>query len=134
MAGLTDRMATAERALKTFLEVKHLGLPAMASRDVAILRFTYTFEAIWKAAQLLLAEQHGIKAASPKAAIRSVREIGWLSTDDTVVALTMANDRNLAAHVYNEKLAAELQSRLEGHGEVLSRWLNAMLVAWRKGV
>ncbi len=133
MAGLNDRLAAAERALATFLEVESLRLPEVAARDVAILRFTYTFEAIWKAAQLLLAEQQGVSAASPKAVIRSVREMGWLSTDDTVVALEMANDRNLAAHVYNEKLAAKLQSRLDGHGEVLSRWLKAMLVARRKG-
>ena len=133
MAGLTERMAAAERALTTFVEVKGLGLPALAARDVAILRFTYTFEAIWKATQLLLAEQHGVRAVSPKTAIRSAREIGWLSIEDTVAALKMADDRNLAAHVYNEKLAAELGARLAGHGKVLARWLKAMLAAWRKG-
>ena len=131
MAGLADRMATAERALTTFLEVKGLGLPAVAAHDVAILRITYTFEAIWKAARLLLAKQHGLPVASPKAVIRSAREMGWLSTADTVVALKMADDRNLAGHVYNEELAAELQARLEDHSTVLARWLKAMLAAWR---
>ena len=51
--------------------------------------------------------------------------MGLQSDEDCVVALRMANDRNLAAHVYDEKLAEALNSRIDNHAAVLARWLGA---------
>jgi hypothetical protein len=41
-------------------------------------------------------------------------------------ALAMADDRNLAAHTYNEGLAEAIFKRLPGHRAVLEAWLTAM--------
>lgn len=126
MARLGERLATAERAVATLREVDKQSLPPIATRDLRILRFTYTFEAVWKATQSLLDEMHGIATVSPKATVRSARNIGLLSDEDCVVALSMANDRNLAAHVYYERLAEALNSRVDDYAAVLTRWLAEM--------
>ena len=69
----------------------------MVERDGAILRLIYTFEAIWKACQQLLAEREGIEVASPNATIRAARRLSWLSDEDAQAAIRLGRDRNLAS-------------------------------------
>lgn len=38
----------------------------------------------------------------------------------------MVDDRNLAAHTYDEKLADALVARLPGHATVLRAWLDRL--------
>lgn len=101
-------------------------------RDVAIMRFIYTFETISSAARLYLSHFEGVDTNSPKSCIRACLEAGLLTPDETRVALLMADDRNLTAHTYNEDLADELYSRLPRHAEVLGAWLKAMKVRLAK--
>ena len=70
MERLILRLALARKALATLVEVL-VDKPSAIQRDAAIQRFEYSFEALWKAAQLYLRIQEGVEAASPKAVIRA---------------------------------------------------------------
>ena len=95
-------------------------------RDATIMRFAYTFEAVWKAAQRHLAEREGLDIGSPKRAIRASRAAGLLADEEAEDGLRMADDRNLVVHIYREGLAQEISARLPRHAEVLEAWLTAM--------
>jgi hypothetical protein len=98
----------------------------LVERDCAILRLIYTFEAVWKACQQLLAEREGIDIASPNAAIRAARRVGWLSDGDAEAAIRVGRDRNLAVHMYRGHIGEEIGERLAAHAAVLCRWLVAL--------
>ncbi len=126
MDRLEERLKTAAQALRTLVEIQALEIQPEVKRDAAILRFTTTFEAIWKTAQRYLAEIEGVEVASPKPCIRACRDAGLLSDDDAAAALVMADHRNLSVHLYNEGLAEQLRRRLPAHTAWLSGWLRAM--------
>lgn len=90
------------------------------------MRFAYTFEAAWKAAQRYLTEHEGVDVGSPKRCIRASRGAGLLTEEEAEDALRMADDRNLVVHIYREGLAKEISARLRRHAEVLEVWLGAM--------
>jgi hypothetical protein len=119
-------MADARAALATLEELANRDSVSLAERDGAILRLVYTFEAIWKAAALLLETQQGIAVGTPKAVIRASRLAGFLSDDDTEDALRIADDRNLTVHMYKQDIGEAIAERLAGHAAVLRRWLTAL--------
>ena len=82
MAGVARRLAEAEAALATLDEAVARASASLIERDSAILRLIYTFEAVWKAAALLLEEKEGIAVGSPKGAIRASRRAGLLGDAD----------------------------------------------------
>ncbi len=126
MARARERLKRARRALDR-LEELPLGAPDPETvvRDAGIKRFELAFEATWKAVQAWLREAEGIAAASPKSVIRESARLGLLDADEARAALRMVDDRNLAVHTYDEKLAAELWSRLGRHARLLRRWIEA---------
>ena len=126
MAGLEVRLAEAEAALATLDEVIRTVQRSLVERDGAILRLIYTFEAVWKACQQLLAEREGIDVASPNATIRAARRLGWLSDEDAQGAITVGRDRNLAVHMYRGRIGAEIAEHLAAHAALLHRWLAAL--------
>lgn len=95
-------------------------------RDAAIMRFAYTFEAVWKIAQLYLREREGLDVGSPKQAIRSSRRVGILADAQAELALRMTDDRNLVVHVYRDAVARDLEQRLGAHATLLAAWLDSM--------
>jgi len=115
MERLHERIARALKAIKAFEEVMSIQEPSDIERDAAIQRFEFTFEAVWKAGKEVLYEVEGIDQGSPKAVIRSLREVGLLDDRETVKALKMVDDRNLTAHTYNEELAKDIYSRLSAY-------------------
>jgi len=123
---LSERLAEAETALASFNELVHRTDRSVVERDAAIMRFTYTFEAVWKTAQRYLYEHEGLDVGSPKQAIRASRRIGLVTDDQAEAALRMADDRNLVVHVYREAVARDLDSRLPAHAATLAAWLTAM--------
>lgn len=123
MERLQERIIVAERALLRFEEVVNIPEPSPVERDAAIQRFEFTFEAIWKTAKNYLFDLEGIDIGSPKGVIRSCREIGLLDNQQAMAALQMVNDRNLTVHTYNEELAIDIHSRLQGHANLLRQWL-----------
>ena len=127
MAELVSiRIAEAEAALATLNEAIGKSARSLLERDGAILRLIYTFEAMWKASQQLLAQRDGIIVASPNATIRAARRLGWLSDEDARAALDLGNDRNLAVHMYRGEIGAEIEAHLAGHAALLGRWLEAL--------
>jgi uncharacterized protein YutE (UPF0331/DUF86 family) len=99
---------------------------SLVERDSAILRLIYTFEAVWKACQQLLAEREGIEVASPNSTIRAARRLGWISDEEAQIAIRIGRDRNLAVHMYRGEIGAEIARHLAGHAALLHRWLDAL--------
>jgi len=126
MAGVARRIAEAEAALATLDEAAARASNSLIERDSAILRLIYTFEAVWKACQHLLAEHEGVEVGSPNATIRAARRLGWLSDEDAEAAMRIARDRNLAVHMYRGQIGEEIADRLAGHAAVLRRWLDTL--------
>jgi nucleotidyltransferase substrate binding protein (TIGR01987 family) len=122
---LKERLAIARQTLRTLSEI--LSEPKTSIvRDAAIQRFEYTFEAVWKAAQLYLRSVESLDAGSPKAAIRASRQAGLLSDEQARSALEMADDRNLTVHTYNEALADRIYLAIHGYAPLLDAWVSAM--------
>lgn len=96
--------------------------PSDLERDAIIQRFEFAFEAVWKAAQAYLRAVEGIDLASPKSVIRACREIGLLDETEAMLALKMADDRNLTVHTYNEPLAIAIYERILQHQVLLANW------------
>ena len=126
MVRLATRLAEAEAALATLDEAVGKEPRSLMERDSAILRMIYTFEAMWKACQQLLAEHEDTEVASPKTSIRTARRLGWLSDEDAEAAMKIGRDRNLAVHMYRGQIGADIDERLSGHAAVLRRWLEAL--------
>jgi uncharacterized protein YutE (UPF0331/DUF86 family) len=126
MAEVAGRIEEAEAALATLDEAVPSAPSSLMARDSAILRLIYTFEAVWKACQHLLVECESIEVASPNGTIRAARRLGWLSDDDARSATRIAQDRNLAVHMYRGRIGDELEERLAAHATVLRRWLDAL--------
>jgi len=123
---LATRLAEAEAALATLDEAVGKEPRSLMERDSAILRMIYTFEAMWKACQQLLAEHEDTEVASPNTSIRTARRLGWLSDEDAEAAMKIGRDRNLAVHMYRGQIGADIDERLSGHAAVLRRWLEAL--------
>jgi nucleotidyltransferase substrate binding protein (TIGR01987 family) len=125
MARADQRVAIAMQALVTLEELA--GEPTgKIVRDATIQRFEYTFEATWKAAQVVLRERFGVEVASPKPAIRASFENGLLLEEEARSALAMVDHRNLTAHTYNEALADEIFSAIAGYRKLLRTWIGRL--------
>jgi nucleotidyltransferase substrate binding protein (TIGR01987 family) len=123
MDRIKERIDIARKALLTLIELVDKPEVSTIERDAAIQRFEYTFEAIWKAAQLYLREQEGLESGSPKGVIRASWQTGLLDETSARQALAMADDRNLTVHTYNESLAKVLFSRLSLYTPVMLKWI-----------
>lgn len=125
MERLTERLELCRQALETLDQIlKEPHSPI--TRDAAIQRFEYTFETLWKAAQLYLREHEGIEAGSPKAIIRASLSSGILEDETARQAMEMADDRNLTVHTYKEVLAEEIYQNLPDYAKLIHQWLAAM--------
>jgi nucleotidyltransferase substrate binding protein (TIGR01987 family) len=124
MERLKERLAVARQALGTLQEISKLTKTAIV-RDAAIQRFEYTFEAVWKAAQMYLRAAESLDAGSPKSVIRASFRVELLTEEQTRKAMAMADDRNLTVHTYNEFLADAIYSRIAGHAVIMEAWLAA---------
>lgn len=131
MDRLTRRFRVARKALKTLQNILQERSSDVV-RDAAIQRFEYSFETVWKAAQLHLRQKEGLELASPKSVIRSAGHVALLDADQVQRALRMADDRNLTVHTYNESVAKKLYARLPGYAGLMLAWLNAMNPPRRK--
>lgn len=126
MERITERYELALRALTKFHELASRQNLTEIERDALIQRFEFTFELTWKCAKEYLYIHEGIDAASPKKVIRSCREVGVLSDEETEQALKMADDRNLTTHIYDESFIESLLKRLPVYDTVLHNWLDRL--------
>jgi hypothetical protein len=117
----------ARAAIATLDELVERDSLSVVERDGAILRFAYTFEAIWRAAALLLEEVEGASVRNtPKDVIRASRGARLLSDEDAEQAIRVTDDRNAIVHTYKQDLGDALGERLAGHAALLHRWLDAL--------
>lgn len=126
MDRLNQRLQVADAAVTSLEDIVDRASASPLERDAAILRFQYSFESVWKAAQHRLREKEGIEAGSPKQVIRGCLDAGILDAGETQHALDMADDRNLTVRTYNEPLALALVTRLPAHVTLLRRWLRSL--------
>jgi len=126
MERLKQKVASAQKALKTLTELLGSRSPTVVERDAAIQRFEYTFEAVWKAGKAFLREIEGLEIGSPKGVIRGFLQVGLFTEDQTALALSMVDDRNLTSHTYNEGLAKQIYDQLGNYAELMARWLSNM--------
>ncbi|KAA0576640.1 nucleotidyltransferase substrate binding protein [Azospirillum sp. Sh1] len=112
MDKVSRKLDIARQALARLQEVLARPVDDVV-RDSAILRFTLATETVWRAARSVIADQMGaerLNSASPKAMVRESQIAGFLTEDQTELALAMMNDRNLTVHTYDEEKAEELFS------------------------
>ena len=123
---MTKRFATAARALQKLQEAVTKENLSEMERDGMIQRFEFCFEILWKCGKDYLKDVEGLEAASPKTVIRLLREIKMFTDEETVLALKMADDRNLTAHTYDENLAIELSARIRRYEQFMQDWYRRM--------
>ena len=126
MERLDRRLDEAGAALATLDELATKPNRSPVERDSAVLRLIYSYEAVWKCCQKLLASLENISAGSPNATIRSARDLGWVSDEDARAAIRLGEERNLAVHMYREHVGEEIDKHLAGHAALLHRWLDAL--------
>lgn len=126
MDRLKERLEVAEKALGSLLDLPLAEVVDDIVRDAAIQRFEYTFEAVWKAAQLYLREREGLEQGSPKGVVRACLQVGLLTDEQARLALELVDDRNLTVHTYNEELAKRIFSHLNSYAELMTDWLEEM--------
>jgi len=76
MERLDRRLAEAAAALATLDELAGKSERSLVERDGAVLRLIFSYEAVWKACQKVLAALENASAASPNATIRVARALG----------------------------------------------------------
>jgi len=126
MERLDRRLFEAAAALATFDELAGKDERSLVERDSAVLRLIYTYEAVWKACQKLLATLENISAGSPNATIRAARSLGWLSDTDARAAIKLGEERNLTVHMYRDQVGEQIEQHLAAHAALLHRWLDAL--------
>lgn len=127
MDRANEKLMVAERACATLTGL--LSAPQgdpVVMRDAAILRFIYSFETAWKAAQAILAKFESIEAATPRLVVQSCWKANILAEHQADALLKMITDRNLTVHAYDETLAIELARRIPGHAAQITAWLAAL--------
>jgi nucleotidyltransferase substrate binding protein (TIGR01987 family) len=125
MDRLKERLEIASKALLSLREALRETVTPM-NRDASIQRFGYTYEAVWKAAQLYLRSRENLELASPTSVTRACFQAAVLNEEQGRIALDMARDRNLTVHTYNEELADQIYSRLAAYAGLMEHWLATM--------
>ncbi len=95
-------------------------------RDGVIQRFELTVELCWKALKRILAYQ-GVECHFPRDCIKQAFRYGLIENDDLL--LDMLSDRNLCAHLYDEKLAEEVYGRIK---EIYVRELERLVLSLKE--
>lgn len=111
MERLDRGLGEAAAALATLDELAGKSERTLVERDGAVLRLIYSFEAVWKACQKLLAALENVSAASPNGTIRAAPALGRLSDEDAQASIKLGEERNLAGHMYRDQVGHQI----EGH-------------------
>lgn len=112
-------------ALAQLEEALTLSVEDTRDRDAIILRFQLSYETCWKALKHCLYSHEAIEANSPKSAIKSAYQQGWLGSNETLW-LSMIEDRNLIVHTYNEDQAQRIYEHVKNYATALREAHRAM--------
>jgi len=86
--------------------------PSPLQADAVLQRFEFTFELLWKALRIYLAEMEGIEVSSPKGTLKAAFREGLIQSGEEQVFLKMLEDRNASTHVYDQREAGEIYARI----------------------
>ena len=88
-------------------------------RDSAIQRFEFTIELAWKTVKAYLEEEEKIICNSPRSCIKEAYRVGVINYEPKW--LEALNLRNTIAHIYNEKMAEEVYSKIPEIKEIFKQ-------------
>ena len=112
MEKVIQKLNSANLASKTFKAI--LKEPeSTITRDAAIKRFEYSFEALWKYIQAYLKHKEGIIANSPKLCFRELFYLGLITEESCEMALKTTDLRNETTHTYHEETAKAIYKQLK---------------------
>jgi len=77
--------------------------------DATIQRFEFTYELMWKTLKIFLEDIHGIRTVSPRQVFKEAYALSIVEQEE--IFLEMIQSRNLLAHTYNEKQAADIYKK-----------------------
>lgn len=100
---------TVQRLQETIKEYEETKSDSV--RDGGIQRFEFCMELAWKTTREYLLDQGFSNLNSPKAIMREAYAYGILNNEE--IWIHAINDRNLTSHVYDEKVADEIFSRIQ---------------------
>lgn len=92
-------------------------------RDAAIKRFELCFDLAWKCIKFY-AKQEGLDCFSPKSCFKVAFQLGLIDYDE--IWLKMLDDRNLTVHIYKEKYAEEVYTRLFNYTGYFKELINRL--------
>lgn len=112
MSDFNKKAANLKRAVQRLQETirEYEETKSDSVRDGGIQRFEFCMELAWKTTREYLMEQGFIDINSPKAVMREAYSYGILN--DEAIWINALTDRNLTSHVYDEKVADEIFSRI----------------------
>ncbi len=134
MERLDRRLGEAAAALATLDELAGKSERTLVERDGAVLRLIYSFEAVWKACQKLLAALENVSAASPNGTIRAAPALGRLSDQDAQAAIKLGEERNLAVHMYRDQVGQQIEGHLAAHAALAAALARCPSEARRRGI
>jgi len=102
------RLCQAANRLSEALQAKESDLKT----DAAIQRFEFTFELAWKTLKRVLLYEGEI-CTTPRQCLKAAYRIGLLDGEEPW--LTMLEDRNLMAHIYDEQTALHIYRRIANY-------------------
>jgi nucleotidyltransferase substrate binding protein (TIGR01987 family) len=131
MEPLNRSFITSQKAIKSFEESFHVVEELRASypvyvRDIAIKRFEFTFEAVWKLVQAYLDEYRKVKCFSPKHCLREAYQAGVIDENELELFIRIVDDRNLTVHLYKEEQAQEIYEKLPAYYDAMKRLHDAI--------
>jgi len=100
-----------KRAVKKLEEVLNLKKTEII-RDSAIKRFELCFDLAWKTIKNYAKEQ-GVECYSPKECFKTAFQLKLINHEEKW--LEIIDDRNLSTHLYSEKQAEEIYSKLSDY-------------------
>jgi len=86
-------------------------------RDSAIKRFEFTIDTLWKYLKRYLVDVKGrsMESSSPKPIFRECFNDGLITEEETVLAITMVDSRNMTSHTYKDEVANEIGKHLHNY-------------------
>ncbi len=96
------------------------------NRDATIQRFKFSVDLLCKTLKLYLEEKEKINCYSPRSCFREAKNIFNLSEEEVEKCLQMVEDKNLASHLYSEKMADNLYKKLENYWGISERVFKAI--------
>ncbi len=113
MSDFHKKSANLEKAVQRLRETikEYEETHSDSVRDGGIQRFEFCMELAWKTTREYLLDQGFVDINSPKAVMREAYSYGILN--DEAIWINALTDRNLTSHVYDEKTADEIFSRIQ---------------------